>query len=94
VRQYREHFTSFDGKNRSFIVEASGDRAGHEYNVLTGLSYATAALPISSRALRRTGRARIAWALRRVRLQDFSSIVFGAFLNARGFQETPDREFL
>src|SRR6202048_2032844 len=36
---YRQHFTSFDGKNRSFIVEGVGGPSWFtEYNVLTGLS--------------------------------------------------------
>jgi len=25
---YRQHFTSFDGKNRRFVVEGAGDQAG------------------------------------------------------------------
>ena len=36
---YRRHFRSFDGKQRSFVVEATGGPTWYaEYSVLTGLS--------------------------------------------------------
>jgi hypothetical protein len=36
---YRDHFRSFDGKQRSFVVEGTGGPTWYtEYNVLTGLS--------------------------------------------------------
>jgi phosphoglycerol transferase MdoB-like AlkP superfamily enzyme len=89
---YRQHFTSFDGKNRSFIVEGVGGPSWFtEYNVLTGLSvrsYGRFADFVTRIAAGRVARG-LPWALRRCGYKTYSFYSYlGAFLNARGFQET------
>ena len=89
---YREHFQSFDGRNRSFIVEGVGGPSWFtEYNVLTGLSvrsYGRFADFVTRIAAGRVERG-LPWALRRCGYKTYSFYSYlGAFLNARGFQET------
>jgi len=89
---YREHFRSFDGRNRSLTVEGVGGPSWFtEYNVLTGLSvrsYGRFADFVTRIAAGRVERG-LPWALRRCGYKTYSFYSYlGAFLNARGFQET------
>ena len=89
---YRQNFTSFDGRNRSFVVEGVGGPSWFtEYNVLTGLSvrsYGRFADFVTRIAAGRVERG-LPWALRRCGYKTYSFYSYlGAFLNARGFQET------
>ena len=87
---YQQHFRSFDGKARSFVVEGAGGPSWFtEYNVLTGLSarsygrFADFVTRISAGHVER-GFPR---ALRRCGYKTFSFYpFFGAFLSARSFQ--------
>ncbi|MEJ0077760.1 MAG: sulfatase-like hydrolase/transferase [Alphaproteobacteria bacterium] len=90
--EYQRHFTSFDGKNRSFVVEGAGGPSWFtEYNVLTGLSvrsYGRFADFVTRIAAGRVERG-LPWALRRCGYKTYSFYSFlGAFLSARRFQET------
>jgi hypothetical protein len=92
---YRGHFTSFDGKNRSFIVEGVGGPSWFtEYNVLTGLSvrsYGRFADFVTRIAAGRVERG-LPWALRRCGYKTYSFYSYlGAFLNAHGVE--PDSFF-
>jgi hypothetical protein len=89
---YREHFASFDGKNRAFVVEGAGGPSWFtEYNVLTGLSvrsYGRFADFVTRIAAGRVERG-LPWALRRCGYKTYSFYSYlGAFLSARRFQET------
>jgi hypothetical protein len=89
---YREHFASFDGKSRAFVVEGAGGPSWFtEYNVLTGLSvrsYGRFADFVTRIAAGRVERG-LPWALRRCGYKTYSFYSFlGAFLSARRFQET------
>jgi hypothetical protein len=89
---YRQHFTSFDGKHRGFVVEGAGGPSWFtEYNVLTGLSvrsYGRFADFVTRIAAGRVERG-LPWALRRCGYKTYSFYSFlGAFLSARRFQET------
>jgi len=89
---YREHFASFDGKNRAFVVEGAGGPSWFtEYNVLTGLSvrsYGRFADFVTRIAAGRVERG-LPWALRRCGYKTYTFYSFlGAFLSARRFQET------
>jgi hypothetical protein len=89
---YREHFTSFDGRNRNFIVEGVGGPSWFtEYNVLTGLSvrsYGRFADFVTRIAAGRVERG-LPWALRKCGYKTFSFYSYlGAFLSARKFQAT------
>jgi hypothetical protein len=89
---YRDHFTSFDGKLRSLVVEgAGGPSVFTEYNVLTGLSarsYGRFAEFLTRIAAGRVERG-LPNALRRCGYRTFSLFPFlGAFLSARRFQTT------
>jgi hypothetical protein len=87
---YREHFRSFDGRNRSFVVEGAGGPSWFtEYNVLTGLSvrsYGRFADFVTRIAAGRVERG-LPWALRHCGYKTFSFYSFlGAFLSASRFQ--------
>jgi phosphoglycerol transferase MdoB-like AlkP superfamily enzyme len=87
---YRDHFRSFDGKERRLVVEGAGGPTWYtEYNVLTGLSsrsYGRFAEGVTRLAAGRVNRG-LPHALRRCGYQTFSAYPQpGAFLNARGFQ--------
>jgi hypothetical protein len=89
---YRQHFASFDGKNRAFIVEGAGGPSWFtEYNVLTGLSvrsYGRFADFVTRIAAGRVERG-LPLALRRCGYKTFTFYSFlGAFLSARRFQMT------
>lgn len=89
---YSKHFTSFDGKNRSFVVEGAGGPSWFtEYNVLTGLSvrsYGRFADFVTRIAAGRVERG-LPWTLRHCGYKTYSLYSFlGAFLSARRFQET------
>ena len=89
---YRRHFASFDGRNRSLIVEGAGGPSWFtEYNVLTGLSarsYGRFADFVTRIAAGRVERG-LPRALQRCGYRTFSLYsYFGAFLNARQFQKT------
>jgi hypothetical protein len=89
---YRQHFASFDGKNRGFIVEGAGGPSWFtEYNVLTGLSvrsYGRFADFVTRIAAGRVERG-LPWALRKCGYRTFTFYSFlGAFLSARRFQTT------
>jgi Sulfatase len=89
---YRDHFISFDGKLRSFVVEgAGGPSVFTEYNVLTGLSarsYGRFAEFLTRIAAGRVERG-LPNTLRRCGYRTFSLFPFlGAFLSARRFQTT------
>jgi hypothetical protein len=87
---YRQHFRSFDGKERKLLVEGAGGPSWlTEYNVLTGLSarsygrFAEYVTRISAGHVERG----LAYALRRCGYRTFSMYPFhGAFLGARRFQ--------
>jgi phosphoglycerol transferase MdoB-like AlkP superfamily enzyme len=87
---YRNHFRSFDGKERRLVVEGAGGPTWYtEYNVLTGLSsrsYGRFAEGVTRIAAGRVNRG-LPHVLRRCGYQTFSAYPQpGAFLNARGFQ--------
>jgi hypothetical protein len=87
---YRDHFASFDGRQRAFVVEgAGGPSVFTEYNVLTGLSarsYGRFAEFLTRIAAGRVARG-LPNALRRCGYRTFSLFPFlGAFLSARSFQ--------
>jgi len=87
---YRDHFRSFDGKERRFVVEGAGGPTWYtEYNVLTGLSsrsYGRFAEGVTRLAAGRVNRG-LPHVLRNCGYQTFSAYPQpGAFLNARGFQ--------
>jgi hypothetical protein len=89
---YGDHFRSFDGKTRSFIVEATGGPTWYsEYNVLTGLSarsYGRFMFNVTRIAAGRVERG-LPQALRRCGYKTFSLYpAYGAFLGARRFQTT------
>jgi sulfatase-like protein len=89
---YGDHFRSFDGKARSFIVEATGGPTWYsEYNVLTGLSarsYGRFMFNVTRIAAGRVQRG-LPQALRRCGYKTFSLYpAYGAFLSARRFQTT------
>jgi hypothetical protein len=89
---YRRHFASLDGKNRSFVVEGVGGPSWFtEYNVLTGLSvrsYGRFADFVTRIAAGRVERG-LPRALRRCGYRTFSLYPFlGAFLSARNFHIT------
>jgi len=87
---YRNHFRSFDGKERRFVVEGAGGPTWYtEYNVLTGLSsrsYGRFAEGVTRLAAGRVNRG-LPQVLKNCGYQTFSAYPQpGAFLNARGFQ--------
>jgi hypothetical protein len=87
---YRRHFQSFDGKQRSFVVEGvSGPSWFTEYNVLTGLSvrsYGRFADFVTRIAAGRVERG-LPHVLNRCGYKTISLYPFlGAFLSARRFQ--------
>jgi hypothetical protein len=89
---YQRYFRSFDGKARSFLVEASGGPTWYsEYNVLTGLSarsFGRFKFNVTRIAAGRVARG-LPQALRRCGYKTFSLYPFyGAFLSARRFQTT------
>jgi hypothetical protein len=89
---YARHFTSFDGKQRGFVVEGAGGPSWFtEYNVLTGLSvrsYGRFADFVTRIAAGRVERG-LPWALRRCGYRTYSLYSFlGAFLSAKRFQES------
>jgi hypothetical protein len=89
---YHEHFVSFDGKSRGFLVEGIGGPSWFtEYNVLTGLSvrsYGRFADFVTRIAVGRVERG-LAYNLRWCGYTTFSLYpTHGAFLSARGFQTT------
>jgi hypothetical protein len=89
---YQDHFRSFDGKTRSFIVEGAGGPSWFtEYNVLAGLSvrsYGRFAESATRIAIGRVMRG-LPLALRRCGYRTYSLYSwFGAFVGARGFQTT------
>jgi hypothetical protein len=89
---YGDHFRSFDGKTRSFMVEATGGPTWYsEYNVLTGLSarsYGRFMFNVTRIAAGRVRRG-LPQALRRCAYKTFSLYpAYGAFLSARRFQTT------
>lgn len=89
---YRQHFRSFDGKSRSFVVEASGGPTWYaEYNVLTGLSarsFGRFKFFVTRIATDRVSRG-LPQALRRCGYQTATLYpVSGAFLSAKKFQKT------
>ena len=89
---YGDHFRSFDGKTRSFMVEATGGPTWYsEYNVLTGLSarsYGRFMFNVTRIAAGRVRRG-LAQALRHCAYKTFSLYpAYGAFLSARRFQTT------
>ena len=89
---YRRHFRSLDGKQRSFVVEGAGGPSWYtEYNVLTGLSarsYGRFADFVTRVAAGRIERG-LPHALRQCGYRTFSLYPsLGAFLGARSFQTT------
>ena len=89
---YRDHFQSFDGKQRSLIVEGSGGPTWYtEYNVLTGLSarsYGRLSYYVTRIAAGRVERG-LPQALRRCGYKTITLYpAYGSFLSARKFQET------
>jgi hypothetical protein len=89
---YRQHFRSFDGKWRSFVVEASGGPTWYaEYSVLTGLSarsFGRFKFFVTRIAADRVARG-LPQALRRCGYQTATLYpVSGAFLSAKKFQTT------
>ena len=89
---YQEHFRSFDGKARKFVVEGVGGPSWYtEYNVLTGLSvrsfgrFATSITRIAAgHVYRGLPRALDLCGYRTFSLYPF----YGAFLGSRAFQTT------
>jgi phosphoglycerol transferase MdoB-like AlkP superfamily enzyme len=89
---YRDHFASFDGKHRGFVVEGTGGPTWYtEYNVLTGLSarsFGHFAYFVTRIAAGRVSRGLPA-ALRHCGYKTFTLYpAAGAFLSARSFQLT------
>src|SRR4029079_12919255 len=89
---YRQHFRSFDGMERSFLVEGSGGPTWYtEYNVLTGLSvrsFGRFKFNVTRIAAGRVERG-LPRALRRCGYKTFTLYPYwGAFLNARMFHTT------
>ena len=89
---YRDHFRSFDGKQRSFVVEGTGGPTWYtEYNVLTGLSarsFGHFAYFVTRIAAGRVNRG-LPSALRHCGYKTFTLYpALGAFLSARHFQIT------
>jgi hypothetical protein len=87
---YGSHFQSFDGRQRSLVVEGAGGPTWYtEYNVLTGLSarnYGRLMFYVTRIAAGRVERG-LPQALRRCGYKTFSLYpAYGAFLGARGFQ--------
>ena len=87
---YRQHFRSFDGKERKLLVEGAGGPSWYtEYNVLTGLSvrsYGRFAESVTRLAAGHVERG-LPHALRRCGYRTFSMYpYYGAFLGARQFQ--------
>jgi len=86
---YRQHFRSFDGKERKLLVEGAGGPSWFtEYNVLTGLSarsYGRFAESVTRLAAGHIERG-LAHALRRCGYRTFSMYpYYGAFVGARRF---------
>ncbi|HUI96184.1 MAG TPA: sulfatase-like hydrolase/transferase [Xanthobacteraceae bacterium] len=89
---YGDHFRSFDGKQRAFVVEGTGGPTWYtEYNVLTGLSarsFGHFAYFVTRIAAGRVTRGLPA-ALRRCGYRTYTLYpAAGAFLSARSFQTT------
>src|SRR3981081_1619150 len=89
---YRDHFKSFDGKRRSFVVEGAGGPTWYtEYNVLTGLSarsFGHFAYFVPRIAAGRVERG-LPRALQRCGYRTFTLYPdAGDFLSARRFQQT------
>jgi phosphoglycerol transferase MdoB-like AlkP superfamily enzyme len=89
---YRDHFASFDGKQRAFVVEGTGGPTWYtEYNVLTGLSarsFGHFAYFVTRIAAGRVTRG-LPGALRHCGYKTFTLYpAAGAFLSARSFQTT------
>ena len=89
---YGNHFKSFDGKMRKFLVEGMGGPSWYtEYNVLTGLSvrsFGRFSFFVTRIASGRVTRG-LPSALRRCGYQTFSLYPsLGAFMSARSFQTT------
>jgi hypothetical protein len=89
---YRDHFASFDGRHRGFVVEGTGGPTWYtEYNVLTGLSarsFGHFAYFVTRIAAGRVSRGLPA-ALRHCGYKTFTLYpAAGAFLSARSFQLT------
>jgi len=89
---YGRHFNSFDGKERSFIVEGAGGPTWFsEYSVLTGLSarsFGRFAYFVTRIAAGRVERG-LPHALRHCGYKTFTLYpARGAFMSARGFQTT------
>ena len=93
---YGAHFQSFDGKERTLLVEGAGGPSWYtEYNVLTGLSarsYGRFADFVTRIAAGRVERG-LPHTLRNCGYKTFTLYpVYGAFLSARNFQTTPGIE--
>jgi hypothetical protein len=91
-RGYGQHFRSFDGKARNFIVEGAGGPSWYtEYNVLSGLSARTFgrfSYFVTRIAVGRVVRG-LPNALRRCGYQTFSLYpAYGAFMSAKNYQTT------
>ncbi len=91
-QDYRNHFRSFDGRQRSFIVEGAGGPTWYtEYNVLSGLSarsYGSFAEFVTRIAAGRVTRS-LPHALHHCGYRSYSLYPWlGAFLSARHFQQT------
>jgi len=89
---YRQHFRSFDGKERKLLVEGAGGPSWFtEYNVLTGLSvrsYGRFAESVTRLAAGHVERG-LAHALRQCGYRTFSMYpYYGAFVGARRFQKS------
>ena len=89
---YQDHFRSFDGKSRTFLVEGAGGPSWYtEYNVLTGLSvrsFGRFADFVTRIAAGRVERGLPA-SLKRCGYKTFSLYpMWGAFAGARQFQQT------
>ncbi|HEY4403439.1 MAG TPA: sulfatase-like hydrolase/transferase [Xanthobacteraceae bacterium] len=87
--EYGGHFTSFDGKQRHFLVEGAGGPSWYtEYNVISGLSarsYGRFAFFVTRIAAGRVERG-LPRALQRCGYRTFSIYpVFGGFLGARSY---------
>ena len=87
--EYGGHFTSFDGKQRHFMVEGAGGPSWYtEYNVISGLSarsYGRFAFFVTRIAAGRVERG-LPRALQRCGYRTFSIYpVFGGFLGARSY---------
>jgi hypothetical protein len=91
-RGYGQHFRSFDGKSRNFIVEGAGGPSWYtEYNVLSGLSARTFGRFSYFVTRIATGRVvrGLPHALRRCGYQTFSLYpAYGAFMSAKSYQST------